>query len=145
LNLPSHTALLEQPTLFPTVTPFKGYTPHAALASPTDHWQALIFDILALHVCSHASFAPPAIDTPLGYIIYTFRPSIRQTFLKHNLLVHNVFEGSLIIADVTTFWTAVIFTFTASFASIIVRSTSQIRLSISRTLSPDTPTCSATV
>jgi hypothetical protein len=103
LNLPSHTALLEQPTLFPTVTPFKGYTPHAALASPTDHWQASIFDIPALHVCSRAGFVPPAVDTPLGFIIYTFRPSIRQTFLKHNLLVRNVFEGSLIIADVYDF------------------------------------------
>jgi hypothetical protein len=52
LNLPSHDDLLDHPTLFPTVTPFKGHSPHVALASPTDRWQSAIFDIPALHLCS---------------------------------------------------------------------------------------------
>jgi hypothetical protein len=103
LNLPSHDALLDHPTIFPTVTPFKGYSPHVALASPTDHWQAAIFDIPALHFCSRAGYAPPAIESPLGYLVYTFRPSIRETFLKHSQLVRNVFEGSLVISDVYDF------------------------------------------
>jgi hypothetical protein len=103
LNLPSHDALLDHPTIFPTVTPFKGYSPHVALASPTDRWQAAIFDIPALHLCSRAGYAPPAIESPLGYLVYTFCPSIRETFLKHSQLVRNVFEGSLVISDVYDF------------------------------------------
>jgi hypothetical protein len=103
LNLPSQDALLDNPTIFPTVMPFKGYSPHVALASPTDRWQAAIFDIPALHLCSRAGYAPPAVDSPLGYIVYTFRPSIHATFLKHSQLVRNVFEGSLVISDVYDF------------------------------------------
>jgi hypothetical protein len=103
LNLPSHDALLDHPTIFPTVTPFKGYSPHVALASPTDRWQAALFDIPALHLCSCAGYAPPAIESPLGYLVYMFRPSIRETFLKHPQLVRNVFEGSLVISDVYDF------------------------------------------
>jgi hypothetical protein len=103
LNLPSQDALLDNPTIFPTVTPFKGYSPHVTLASPTDRWQAAIFDIPALHLCSHAGYAPPAADSPLGYIVYTFRPLIRTTFLKHSQLVRNVFEGSLVISDIYDF------------------------------------------
>jgi hypothetical protein len=103
LNLPSHDALLDHPTIFPPVTPFKGHSPHVALASPTDRWQAAIFDIPALHLCSCAGYAPPATDTPLGYICYTFRPSIRATFLKHSQLVRNVFEGTLVISDLYDF------------------------------------------
>jgi hypothetical protein len=103
LELPSHDALLDHPTIFPTVTPFKGHSPHVALASPTDRWQAAIFDIPALHLCSRAGYAPPAADTPLGYICYTFRPSIRATFLKHSQLVRNVFEGALVISDLYDF------------------------------------------
>jgi hypothetical protein len=79
--------------------PFKGHSPHVALASPTDRWQSAIFDIPALHLCSRTGYASPAVDTPLGYICYTFRPSIRTTFLKHSQLVRNVFEGSLVISD----------------------------------------------
>jgi hypothetical protein len=103
LNLPSHDALLDNPTIFPTVTPFKGYSPHVALTSPTDRWQAAIFDIPALHLCSHVVYAPPATDSPLGYIVYMFRPSICTTFLKHSQLVRNVFEGALVISDVYDF------------------------------------------
>jgi hypothetical protein len=103
LNLPSHDALLDNPTIFPTVTPFKGYSPHVALASPTNHWQAAIFDIPALHLCSCAGYAPPAADSLLGYILYTFRPSIRTTFLKHSQLVRNIFKGALVISDVYDF------------------------------------------
>jgi hypothetical protein len=103
LELPSHDALLDHPTIFPMVTPFKGHSPHVALASPTDQWQAAIFDIPALHLCSRAGYAPPAADTPLGYICYTFRPSIRATFLKHSQLVRNVFEGALVISDLYDF------------------------------------------
>jgi hypothetical protein len=103
LELPSHDALLDHPTIFPTVTPFKGHSPHVALASPTDQWQAAIFDIPALHLCSHAGYAPPAADTPLGYICYTFRPSIHATFLKHSQLVRNIFEGTLVISDLYDF------------------------------------------
>jgi hypothetical protein len=99
LEIPSHDALLDHPTIFPTVTPFKGHSPHVALASPTDRWQSAIFDIPALHLCSRTGYASPAVDTPLGYICYTFRPSIRTTFLKHSQLVRNVFEGSLVISD----------------------------------------------
>jgi hypothetical protein len=103
LELPSHDALLDHPTIFPTVTPFKGHSPHVALASPTDQWQAAIFDIPALHLCSRAGYAPPTADTPLGYICYTFRPSIRATFLKHSQLVRNIFEGALVISDLYDF------------------------------------------
>jgi hypothetical protein len=103
LNLPSHDDLLDHPTLFPTVTPFKGHSPHVALASPTDRWQSAIFDIPALHLCSRAGYASPATDIPLGYICYTFRPSIRATFLKHSQLVRNVFEGALVISDLYDF------------------------------------------
>jgi hypothetical protein len=103
LELPSHDALLDHPTIFPTVTPFKGHSPHVALASPTDRWQAAIFDIPALHLCSRAGYAPPTADTPLSYICYTFRPSIRATFLKHSQLVRNVFEGALVISDLYDF------------------------------------------
>jgi hypothetical protein len=103
LNLPSHDALLDNPTIFPTVMPFKGYSPHIALTLPTDHWQAAIFDIPALHLCSRAGYAPLAIDTPLGYICYTFHPSIRVTFLKHSQLVRNVFKGALVISDLYDF------------------------------------------
>jgi hypothetical protein len=103
LNLPSHDALLDNPTIFPTVTPFKGYSPHVALASPTNRWQAAIFDIPALHLCSRTGYAPPAADSLLGYIVYMFRPSIRMTFLKHSQLVRNIFEGALVISNVYDF------------------------------------------
>jgi hypothetical protein len=103
LDLPSHAALLENPTIFPTVTPFKGYSPHAGVVSPTDQFQAAVFDIPALYLCSRVGYAAPATDTPLGYLVYTFRPSIRTTFAKYSQLVCNVFEGALVIGDVYDF------------------------------------------
>jgi hypothetical protein len=50
VEFPTYEYLLSQPSIFPTVAPFKGYSPHSALVSPTDTWQADLFDIPPLHV-----------------------------------------------------------------------------------------------
>jgi hypothetical protein len=103
VKFPTYEYLLSQPLIFPTVAPFKGYSPHSALVSPTNIWQATLFNIPPLYVCCHAGYAPPTVDIPFGYLVYTFRPSIRKTFLKHGHLVHNVFEGALVVSEVYDF------------------------------------------
>jgi hypothetical protein len=103
LDFPSHEELIRYATVFPTVTPFKGYTPHAALVNPVNQWQATLFDIPSIYTCCRAGYSLPAPGAPLSYIIFTFRLSIKETFLRHSTLVHNVFEGSLVITEVYDF------------------------------------------
>jgi hypothetical protein len=103
LDFPTHEQLLAINTVFPTVTPFKGYSPHAAYITPQNHWLAAQFDIPPLHVCCHAGFALPSPGAPLGYTIYTFRHSLKQTFLRHSQLVRNVFNGALVVSEVYDF------------------------------------------
>jgi hypothetical protein len=103
LNFPTYEHLLETATVFPTVTPFKGYSPHAALINPCNRWQATLFDIPSIYVCCRAGYALPSPGAPLGYTIYTFRPSLKNTFLRHSQLIRNVFEGSLVVSEVYDF------------------------------------------
>jgi hypothetical protein len=103
LKFPSHEQLLQYNTLFPTVTPFKGYTPHAALVNPANRWQATLFDIPSIYTCCCAGFALPSPGAPHGYIIFTFRLFIKETFLRHSALICNIFEGSLVITEVYDF------------------------------------------
>jgi hypothetical protein len=103
LDFPTHQQLLQYDTVFPTVTPFQGYTPHAALVNPTNRWQATLFDIPSIYTCCRAGFALPSPRAPLGYVVFTFRLSIKETFLRHSALVRNVFEGSLVVTEVYNF------------------------------------------
>jgi hypothetical protein len=103
LNLPTYSTLVNRPTIFPTVIPFKGFTPHLALVEPTDNWQANLFQIPSLYVCCRAGLTFPTPDLPLGFITYSFRHSIRETFSKHGSLVRNVFTHSLVVTEVYDF------------------------------------------
>jgi hypothetical protein len=103
LSFPSHEELIQYATVFPTVTLFKGYTPHAALVNPVNRWQATLFDIPSIYTCCRAGYSLPSPRAPLGYIIFTFRLSIKETFLRHSTLIRNVFEGSLVITEVYDF------------------------------------------
>jgi hypothetical protein len=103
LNFPTHKQLIEYATVFPTVTPFKGYSLHATLIEPCNHWQATLFDISSIYICCRASHALPSPGAPLSYTIYTFCPSLKNTFLWHSQLVWNIFEGSLVVTEVYDF------------------------------------------
>jgi hypothetical protein len=103
LSFPTHEQLLQYNTVFPTITPFKGYTPHAALFSPVNRWQATLFDIPSIYTCCRASFALPSPEAPLGYVIFMFHLSIKETFLWHLALVNNIFEGSSVVTEVYNF------------------------------------------
>jgi hypothetical protein len=61
------------------------------------------FDIPPLHVCCCAGFALPSPGAPLGYTIYSFRHSLKQTFLHRLQLVCNVFDGALVVSEVYDF------------------------------------------
>jgi hypothetical protein len=103
LDFLTHEQLIEYATVFPTVTPFKGYTPHPALVNPVNQWQATLFDIPSIYTCCRAGYSLPSPGAPLGYIVFTFRLSIKETFLHHSTLVRYVFEGSLVIIEVYDF------------------------------------------
>jgi hypothetical protein len=103
LSFPTHEELIQYTTVFPTVTPFKGYTPHATLVNPANQWQATLFDIPSIYTCCHAGFALPSPGAPLGYVIFTFHLFIKETFLRHSALVCNVFKGSLVVTEVYDF------------------------------------------
>jgi hypothetical protein len=103
LEYPTHQDLLAADPTFPSVFPFKAPSHHIGVVAPTDTFQARLFGVPSLTVCAHAGFASPAHDTPLGYIQYSYRPSIRATFLHHSALIHLCFVNALIISQIFDF------------------------------------------
>jgi hypothetical protein len=103
LEYPTHQDLLAAGPIFPSVFPFKAPSHHISVITPTDTYQAHLFNVPSLTVCAHASLAFPASDTPLGYIQYSYHPSIRATFLCHSALIHLCFTNALIISQIFNF------------------------------------------
>ena len=103
LAVPTYQHLVNDPPVFPTVTPFKGSTPHHATIQPTDLLQARIFDVPPLHFCSCAGRYPATANVPLGYILYSFRASLKNLFLGHSQLVRNIYVNALVVAEVYDF------------------------------------------
>jgi len=103
LAVPYFQHLLNHPPIFPTITPFKGRVPHHASITPTDPWQAQVFDIPPLHFCSRALHFPATTNVPLGYTVYCFRDSLKALFLGHSQLVRNVFVNALVVSQIYDF------------------------------------------
>jgi hypothetical protein len=103
LEYPTHQDLLAAGPIFPSVFPFKAPSHHTGVIAPTDTFQARLFDIPSLTICAHAGYASPANDTPLGYIQYSYRPSIRSTFLRHSSLIRLCFSNALVISQIFDF------------------------------------------
>jgi hypothetical protein len=55
------------------------------------------------YVCCHAGYSPLMLDIPFSYLVYTFWLFICKHFLKHGHLVHNIFEGALVVSEVYDF------------------------------------------
>src|SRR5712675_2813530 len=89
--------------IFPSVFPFKAPSHHVGIVTPTDTFQARLFNVPSLTICAHAGYAPPALDTPLGYIQYSYWPSIRATFLRHSALIRLCFTNALVISQIFDF------------------------------------------
>ena len=103
LNFQTHAELVDSPPTFPSVIPFKAFVHQHVLISPTDAFQANALGVPPLVICSHAGYSEPSRDTPLGYICYTYRPSLRQTFLRHPAYVRLCFAGALVITEIHDF------------------------------------------
>jgi len=103
LEYPTHQELLAANPIFPSVFPFKVPSHHRGTVAPTDLFQARIFDIPSLTICAHAGLSLPTNDTPFGYIQYSYRPSIRDTFLRHSTIVRLCFSNALVISQIFDF------------------------------------------
>jgi len=103
LEYPTHQDLLSAGPIFPSVFPFKAPSHHVGVIAPTDAFQARLFNVPSLTICAHAGHASPALDTPLGYIEYSYRPSIRATFLRHSALIRLCFVNALVISQIFDF------------------------------------------
>jgi hypothetical protein len=103
LEYPTHADILSSPPAFPSVFPFKAPSHHLGLVAPTDAFQARLFDVPALTVCANAGHSAPTLDAPLGYIHYTYRASLRDTFLRHPAYVRLCFSGALVVSELHDF------------------------------------------
>ena len=101
--IPSSTQLTLHPPVFPGVTPFRSTPPHFISLYPLNAHQALVLGIPPLHVCSQAIIHPPAEDTPLGYIQYTFRIGIKRAFDQIPILGQRAYEETLVVLEVLDF------------------------------------------
>ncbi|KAI0269006.1 hypothetical protein BGY98DRAFT_1101316 [Russula aff. rugulosa BPL654] len=112
LNFVSQDELLRTPPNFPTVIAFKGPSHHTSLVAPTDQFQARLFRIPTLILCTRAGLSPPTHDVPLGYIHYSFRASVRDLFSSFPTHVQLCFLGALIVSEIHDFLDGrVIFTY----------------------------------
>jgi len=95
--------LIESPPAFASVLPFKGYSHHTALIAPTDLFQAGLFGANTIVVCAAAGLASPLTSIPLGYIHYSFRASIKDTFQQRPTSHRICYSGALILSEVYDF------------------------------------------
>jgi hypothetical protein len=103
IEFPIYKYLFSQPAIFLIVTLFKEYSSHSALIFPIDTWQANLFNIPPLYVCCYAGYFPLTLDISFGCLVYTFQLLIHKLFLKHKHLIHNIFEGVLVVSEIYNF------------------------------------------
>ena len=103
IGFPTATDLVTLPPQFPSVISFKVATHHATRLSPVDSFQAATLRVAALAICAHASLLPPTPDLPLGYICFTYHPSLRATLQNLPHYACLCFSGTLAVTDVFDF------------------------------------------
>ena len=103
LEFPTHPQLLQSPIYFSLVIPFKAPTHHYCIICPVDTFQAFNFNIPLLTICNFAAYIAPTLDCPLGFIHYSFRPSLKETFSQIGQLARNCFTGANVISEIHNF------------------------------------------
>ena len=101
--IPSSIQLTLHPPVFPGITPFRSTPPHFISLYPLNTHQPLLLGIPPLHICSQAIIHPPAEDTPLGYIQYTFRIGIKRAFDQIPILGRRAYNETLVVLEVLDF------------------------------------------
>ena len=103
IGFPTATDLVTLPPQFPSVIPFKIATHHAARLSPVDSFQAATLEVVVLAICAHTGLLPPTPDLPLGYICFTYRPSLHAALQNLPHYARLCFSGALAVTDVFDF------------------------------------------
>jgi hypothetical protein len=103
LNYPYFSDLVINPPALPTVTPYKAQAPHYIRIQPTDIFKANSLQIPPLTVCSRAGHSPAYPQLPLGFLVYSFRTSIRDTLLRLPLFARLCFSYSTVLAELHDF------------------------------------------
>jgi hypothetical protein len=103
LNYPYFSDLVINPPALPTVTPYKAQAPHYIRIQPTDILRLTAYRFPRSPFVVVPDIPPLTPNLPLGFLVYSFRVSIRDTLLRLPLFARLVFSYSTVLAELHDF------------------------------------------